>query len=463
MAIDASIYSGIQAPKQVNPLEQFAQMQQIQTGQNQNRLADLMFGEKQREVSGDSALAGLLAAGKAPQDVATGLAAAGYGRQAMAYTKAQQDAAKQRADIEKTTADAKKTGLESANLALTQHRDMLNTVNSPDDAKQWLVAAYQNPDTKAIFEKMGPLDVALQRFDQGVTTPEAFAKWKQQASLNAQELVKYTSPTADAKLASDTSIKTNAATNATHIQTTGMTNATSRQNNKDTIAKDYVVAGVSPDGKVSPDMDATANAIAKGQLPAPTGMALLNPKNQRILARVMEINPDYDSTTVDAKKKAARDFTSGSQGNSLRSFAVAGEHLTQLGELVDAMNNGNMQLVNKLSNAYSQQTGNPAVTNFDAAKEIVGKEVVKAIVAGGGGVEERRELSQLLSNAKSPAQLKGVITQFSSLMGAQHEALLAQRRAAGLPDSTLPNYKPSTPTGAAPPGSPKAINFGDLK
>ena len=53
MGIDASIYGQIQAPRKTNMLEQFAQMQQIQGAQNQNRLADMAFSEKEREA-GDS-------------------------------------------------------------------------------------------------------------------------------------------------------------------------------------------------------------------------------------------------------------------------------------------------------------------------------------------------------------------------------------------------------------------------
>jgi hypothetical protein len=72
------------------------------------------------------------------------------------------------------------------------------------------------------------------------------------------------------------------------------------------------------------------------------------------------------------------------------------------------------------------QTGSAAPTNFDAVKAIVAKEVVKAIVAGGGGVAEREELAHLLDNAKSPAQLKGVIGHILDLMDAQRAGLLDQ-------------------------------------
>jgi hypothetical protein len=158
------------------------------------------------------------------------------------------------------------------------------------------------------------------------------------------------------------------------------------------------------------------------------------------MARVSEINPNFDATDYEAKKKAARDFTSGTQGNAMRSFAVAGQHLDQLGTLVDALDNGDISLINKVGNAYASQTGGTAPTNFAAAKDVVSKEVIKAIVGAGGGVAERAELSQLMDSAKSPAQLKGVINQYRTLMDAQHNALLQQRRAAGLSDKTLPNY-----------------------
>ena len=51
MAIDASIYGQIQAPKENNLLAQYAQMQQIQGSQAQNRLADLMYGEKESAIN----------------------------------------------------------------------------------------------------------------------------------------------------------------------------------------------------------------------------------------------------------------------------------------------------------------------------------------------------------------------------------------------------------------------------
>jgi hypothetical protein len=237
------------------------------------------------------------------------------------------------------------------------------------------------------------------------------------------------------------------------------TNETSRANNAATQAGEdrraaagrstqLQVAGVQPGGGLDENTERTAQAIAKGQLPAPTGMALLNPKNQRVLGRVMEINPQYDYTEVAAKKSAATSFGTGQLGNALRSVSTANAHLDQMNELVDALGNGNTQVINKVNNWYQTQTGNPAPTNFNAIKNVVGQEVVKAIVAGGGGVGEREEAAKAFSTANSPDQLKEAIQHYRMVMGAQADNLLAQRDAAGLSRSTLPNYNGAKPAAA---------------
>lgn len=49
--IESSIYGQIQAPKQVNRLAQFAQMQELEAAHSKNRLSELVYGEKEREMS----------------------------------------------------------------------------------------------------------------------------------------------------------------------------------------------------------------------------------------------------------------------------------------------------------------------------------------------------------------------------------------------------------------------------
>lgn len=250
---------------------------------------------------------------------------------------------------------------------------------------------------------------------------------------------------------SATSVANNTATNQAHLQATGMTNATSRANNSATIAKDYKVAGIDPqtgnfvgagDG-ASGGMSGMVDALGNYKMDPSQAFSRMAPAMRAgVISAVQAKYPDYDPTTYSAKKAAATSFTSGANGTALRKFATASDHLAQLDELGDALNNGNIQAVNKIANAFGVAIGKDPAVTYNAVKHIIGQEVVGAIVAGGGTGSERDDAAKAFSTDNSPSQQKSVNGAYRNVMGAQHENLLSQRRAAGLPDSTLPNYKP---------------------
>lgn len=173
-------------------------------------------------------------------------------------------------------------------------------------------------------------------------------------------------------------------------------------------------------------MENMAQMISKGQIPPLSGFALRSPMGMRIMGRVAEINPDYSGKDFSVTQNAEKQFTVGKQGNAVRSFNVALAHLDTLSELSDALKNNDIQMVNKVANSVATQTGNPAPTNFQAAKKIVGDEIVKAIVGSGGGVADRQEAAKTVSDASSPAQLKGVIDTYKQLMRGQLGGLKQQ-------------------------------------
>ena len=170
----------------------------------------------------------------------------------------------------------------------------------------------------------------------------------------------------------------------------------------------------------------TAQMIANGQIKPLSGFAMRSPYGQAVMSRVREINPEYRAGDIESTIKAEKDFTTGKNGNTVRSLNVAVNHLDTLGQLSEALNNKDMNLFNKISNVYSQQTGMPAITNFNAAKKIVADEIVKGIVGSGGGVADREEAAASISAANSPEQLKGVIDTYKQLLGGQLSGLKQQ-------------------------------------
>ncbi len=116
---------------------------------------------------------------------------------------------------------------------------------------------------------------------------------------------------------------------------------------------------------------------------------------------------------------AGRAFAYGKQGDAIRSFSVALTHLDTIEKLGDALENGDVQRLNRLANTLQTEFGATAVPNFEFAKQIVGAEVTKAIVGGAGSVTDRQELQGSFNAANSPAQLVGVIKTAKALMAGQ--------------------------------------------
>lgn len=468
MPVDVSLYNGLmQAPR--SALDYATEFARADALRNQNALQAMTLRQNTLKEEGNLGVRNFLA-GQDPSatldQTIAGLRRVGTPEalsQADALDTAQQGRLKATAQAAKDNADAGQTTQNTAFAKADRAVSDITSLATPSDALQSLMRHFQANDIDA--NKFQSVYATLQ---PSLQDPSQFAQWKQsmvQGIMAAKDRMGYMTPDANAQLQATTSTANTAANNAT-----------SRANNSATIAAEneraakgrevqlklggYDANGNLIGGDASGGMSGLVDSIGQYKSPESVALSRVPPAlKSQVMAQVMQKYPDYDPSTYGAKQKAARDFSTGTQGNSMRSFAVAGQHLDQLGTLVDALDNGNTQLFNKIANSYSEKTGNPAPTNFDAAKDVVSKEVVKAIVAGGGGVAEREELSRLMDSAKSPAQLKGVIQQYRNLMGAQHDALLQQRRAAGLPDSTLPNYGDTAAPAAVPTGAFKITHI----
>lgn len=182
-----------------------------------------------------------------------------------------------------------------------------------------------------------------------------------------------------------------------------------------------------------PGVAAQIKAVGTYRQPAPAGRT--SPTGIKFMSLVNQAYPTYDTSQYGSKVKARNDFSTGKNGNTVRSLNVAVQHLDQLGQLSEAMGNGDVQMVNKIGNYFATQTGQPAPSNFNAAKQIVGDEIVKAIVGSGGGVSDREEAAHNISAASSPQQLSGVIKIYQRLLSGQLSGLKQQyEKSTGLPD-----------------------------
>jgi hypothetical protein len=424
MGIDANIAMGFQPPKIDSPINALTQMMQVQGLQNQNSLAQYGLNKAQRSDDEQNRLAQLMAGGTIDPTTPEGQAKI-YGAAPLTGSQFVQGMLKNReslSTIGKNTSQAANFDASATAKSVETARGALGNVNDPTSASAWMNGVFSDPHLKPLTGG-STLEQALAKIP---TDPEGFQQWKQQMSLGATKFMELNKPSIHMQDTGNASNVVSVPGLGGAPQTLSTTPKSVSPNTTATISKDYAINGINPDGTPGGDVESMAQAIAAGKLAPINGFALARPRGQAIMARVMEVNPNYDAGDYAAKLAALKGFATGKEGTALRSFNVASDHLDTLGQMADALNNGNVQVLNQIGNAWNKATGNPAPTDFEAVKTIVGKEVVKAIVAGGGGVGEREELSKLLTSANSPDQLKGVITHFKDLMDAQKAGLMDQ-------------------------------------
>ena len=369
--------------------------------------------------------------------------------QADSIQKTLDERRKAKAAVEKDDAETAVKKLAQSTALHNFQAQKLATVQSPADALAWAEESH----ALGLFSQPGQYEQGVARIQAAAQDPQAFAQWKAQAMRGGQSVTDQLKQQLE-QLKQQEQVRQFGATDQ-RIKSEGDANRAA-ENTRAAAGRTnaLTIAGLGPDGAPSGDVETMAQGIAAGKLAPINGFALAKPRGQAIMARVMEINPSYDAGDYAAKNAALKGFSTGKEGTALRSFSVAVDHLTTLGHMADALDNGDIQVINKVRNTWKQQTGAAAPTDFKAVKEIVGKEVVKAIIAGGGGVDERKEMSELMADAKSPQQLKGVVTHFLELMGAQRDGLLDQyERTTGRKDGKevfSPSKKQPPETPAAP-------------
>lgn len=457
MPIDASIPLGVRQVQIESPVNALAQVLQVQQAQNTNKLADYSLGKAKRQDEEMNALSGLLRDGGIDLSTPEGQSKAYSVAPTTAATiiKGHLDNRKIVSDIGASDATAKAKTIEAAHKRMEMMGQTLGWLKDNPSAENAQLVVQHFTDSGLMTDEQAKK--ALERV-QSDPTPQgiaSFATLGYQAALSAKDQLptyhtRNTGGTTDtlainpvtqkvtvASSAPITQSADNAATNATHVQTTGMTNATSRDINAANIKKDYNVAGLNSDGTPGAANDSMVDAIGQYKVAPPNGMALRNPRMQQILADVTAKYPDFDATQYGARQVAAKAFSTGKDGQSVQSANTALNHLGTLKELAAAQNNGDIRLFNTIANRFATETGGTAPTNLAAAVTMVGPEISRAVIGAGGGQGDREKVDSALAalTKGGKAQAAGTLATMEDLFGGRlTEAQRTYERTTGRKD-----------------------------
>lgn len=401
MAIDPSIALGIKPMQLDNPLNAMAQYSQIQSAQQANQLNQMKMAEYERARAEEEGVRNALAKGELNLSTPEGRAGLlKYGKTGLEYGKALTE--QQKAVVDRQAAETKLV-VDRTKMS----RDALDNVHTPEQYLAWHEANHADPILGPALAARGiTAESSRASIMKQLATPGGFDKLINQSKLGAEKFIERTTLTAGEKAVDARARERLAAETATGVLTPA-------------------------------SLDLAANVyLQTGQLPTGLGKSAANLRSQ-VMNRATELssgkNPaELASGIVDAKidvasrGKAVKDFTTGKQGDAVRSFNTAIDHLDTMSKLATALENKDTRVFNTVGNAFAAATGSPAPTDFDTAKAIVGGEVAKALTGANMALKDREEIRDSISRANSPAQLAGSVRRLQELMGGQLNSLNLQ-------------------------------------
>ena len=425
MALDPSIALGVKPLEVANPLAQYGQVAQLQHYQQQNALA-------QRAMSQEDALNQAYAASVNrdtgqidPAMLSKNVISSGYGAQLPKIQKSMLDTAHVKAQTDDLTIKALGNTFDN----FTKMNPPTAAAASPQGVASYITNLYSDPLLGAVAAKQMPLDQAIKvNQDAAVKDPNAWIT--AHSGLTGAHIFDTLKGTRqNTNLGGVNRGETVDAYGRPVAGTAVNTPMTATPGELLTNARESAANVLTP-----ASLDVAANVyLQTGQLPVGQGKASAAVRSQ-VMNRATELSTgtpaaDVAGNIVGAKLdvasrgKAIKDFSTGIQGRQVNAFNTAIDHLGTMDKLSDALANGDLKAINAVGNVIARQTGQPAPTNFDAAKQIVTAEVIKAVVASGGGVTERQEAERNFSAANSPEMLKGVINTYKQLLGGQLKSL----------------------------------------
>lgn len=119
--------------------------------------------------------------------------------------------------------------------------------------------------------------------------------------------------------------------------------------------------------------------------------------------------PNYDENEFPARNKMVTSFTSGPESKSINAVNTALSHVGVLNDAIDALNNGDVRIINSFANRLGLEVGSTPAATFKTIVHRVGPELAAAYIQGGGGEGERGTTQADFDVNLPPQTLKGNI------------------------------------------------------
>jgi hypothetical protein len=180
-------------------------------------------------------------------------------------------------------------------------------------------------------------------------------------------------------------------------------------------AKDYSVAEMSKlmipgAGGNEADANVLLDAAYNLQVDPVKVTSLRTNARQAFFQRLMTRHPDFNQGAWTIAMDAKKDYTGGGKvGQNLGNFSTAIEHLDQLSHVYEAMQGGDVQLVNRLVREAGYQTGATPVASWNIMVNALSDELERAYTGVGATQEGARQMREGFAKSLSQGQARTAI------------------------------------------------------
>ena len=173
----------------------------------------------------------------------------------------------------------------------------------------------------------------------------------------------------------------------------------------------------------TPEELADAKQIASYQTPMPVAYSNRSPGAIRLRHILSTQYPDFQAQQYKTAQKTMDDVATGKLGVANNALETVAGHLDDLDAAAEALNNGNIHLVNTIANKYGQATGTTPQVVVNAIQKGISDEMMKVYRGGGAPSEkEAADFQKIMDPNASPQQIKATIGAFSEMLQAKIEA-----------------------------------------
>lgn len=176
------------------------------------------------------------------------------------------------------------------------------------------------------------------------------------------------------------------------------------------------------------DLANVADAVYRGDMDLTKVTSMRGNQRAKLAQLIEERHPDFNMQNYNVQLKTMQDFTSGKTSQNITALNTSIAHLDQLSQAADALNNGNIQILNHVANSLGVQIGDSPMSTYSAIHNAVSGEVGKTFKGASPTDPELATMDKTFSPSQSPKQAKAALDATIKLFAGKLDALNNQFR-----------------------------------